>query len=202
MGRPRLIDDVQLLEAARAVFLERGSSATAGEVALRVGVSEAAVYKRFGSKQQLFLAAMASAPDKQEFVDAFRKRTAKTGMRAALIELGDRLLPFLRTVLPLLLMTWSSRGEFGLPLDLPSRDFGPAKVAREMEAFLKSEMKAGRIRKHPRPMLIARMFVGSLQHYVLLELITQTAGKPLIPPIPAKEYVRGVVDVLWKGIAP
>jgi AcrR family transcriptional regulator len=200
MGRPRLVDDHQLLDAARAVFLERGASATTAEVARRVGVSQAAIFKRFRTKQQLFLAAMVSGSRPHDFVELLRRRSQSVGLRQALIEVGDKMLPFFRQVLPLLLMSWSSRGEFGLPPELAAGEYGPGRAAREIVTFLEGEMKAGRLRKH-RPALVARAFVGSLQHYVLVELIAH-GGKMLGVAVPPKAYVRGVVDVLWQGIAP
>ncbi len=57
MARPRVIDDERLLAAAREVLVELGPAAvTLQRVAERSGVSAATLIKRFGSKQQLFLA--------------------------------------------------------------------------------------------------------------------------------------------------
>ena len=55
MGRPRLIEDDAILAAAREVFLARGAAATTQDVAERVGLSQAAIFKRFATKQELFL---------------------------------------------------------------------------------------------------------------------------------------------------
>jgi AcrR family transcriptional regulator len=200
MARPRLIDDEQLLNAAREVFLERGGAATAGQVAKRAGISEAAIFKRFGTRQQLFLAAMTSTAERERFVALLKGH--ERDLRKGLIELGDRMLPFFRQVLPLLLMSWSSRGEFGIPLDLQRGEVGPARVARELIEFLKGEMRAKRIRKVKRPELIARTFVGSLIHYTMVDLIAGHSGARFLPPVSPKEYVRGVVDVIWEGIKP
>jgi AcrR family transcriptional regulator len=57
MARPRVIDDERLLAAAQEVQFEVGPAAlTLQRVAERAGVSAATLIKRFGSKQQLFLA--------------------------------------------------------------------------------------------------------------------------------------------------
>jgi AcrR family transcriptional regulator len=57
MARPRVIDDERLLAAAQQVQFEVGPAAvTLQRVADRAGVSAATLIKRFGSKQQLFLA--------------------------------------------------------------------------------------------------------------------------------------------------
>jgi AcrR family transcriptional regulator len=57
MARPRVIDDERLLAAAQKLLYEIGPAAfTLQRVAERAGVSAATLIKRFGSKQQLFLA--------------------------------------------------------------------------------------------------------------------------------------------------
>lgn len=57
MARPRVIDDERLLAAAQQLLYEIGPAAfTLQRAAERAGVSAATLIKRFGSKQQLFLA--------------------------------------------------------------------------------------------------------------------------------------------------
>jgi len=57
MARPRVIDDERLLAAAQELLFEIGPAAfTLQRAADRAGVSAATLIKRFGSKQQLFLA--------------------------------------------------------------------------------------------------------------------------------------------------
>jgi AcrR family transcriptional regulator len=200
MGRPRLVTDVAILAAAREVFLSRGATATTQDVAGKVGLSQAAIFKRFPTKQELFLAAMATGSERQELLERFRSQAAKAGLRRALVVLGDDLLPFFRQVLPLLLLSWSNRREFGFPKAMASGSYPPARAAQEIVAFIEAEMRARRLRKHD-PWLVTRAFVGGLQNYVLWELFSK--GAETMPPTHSpKEYVRGLVDVLWKGIAP
>ena len=57
MARPRVIDDERLLAAAHEVLYEVGPATfTLQRAAERAGVSAATFIKRFGSKQELFLA--------------------------------------------------------------------------------------------------------------------------------------------------
>ncbi len=58
MGRPPLIDNKHLLQAAREVFIKSGSSGSTREIAKLLGISEAAIFKRYPTKASLFLAAM------------------------------------------------------------------------------------------------------------------------------------------------
>lgn len=58
MARPRTVSDEQILEAVRQSVLEHGPRVSLNEVASRVGVSQPALLKRFGSRQQLILSAL------------------------------------------------------------------------------------------------------------------------------------------------
>ena len=59
MGRPKTIEDSALLEVARKIFRERGHTATTRAVAQAAGISEAIIYQRFKTKDELFYAALA-----------------------------------------------------------------------------------------------------------------------------------------------
>lgn len=72
MPRPRTISDSQILEIARECFLEQGPSVATDVIAERLGVSSQALFKRFRSKQELMLAAVAPSgtPDWIPLVEA------------------------------------------------------------------------------------------------------------------------------------
>ena len=198
MARPRTIDSERILEIARKVFLIRGVNATTEEVAKRAGISQASIFKRFKSKQGLFLSAMQAERDRQDWVGYFEQRSKEVGLQQALADLGTRVLGFFVRALPLALVSWSNRGEFGLPTDLTRGHAGPARVAKPMVAALEREMKAGRLRRHD-PWLVARTFFGAMQGYALVSHLFK--GR-LGPRFTHEEYARGVVHILWEGIAP
>jgi AcrR family transcriptional regulator len=58
MGRHKTISDEEVLRIARDLFRARGHTATTRDIAEAAGISEAILYQRFGSKDQLFFAAM------------------------------------------------------------------------------------------------------------------------------------------------
>jgi AcrR family transcriptional regulator len=67
MGRHKTVSDDEVLRAARGVFRAKGHTATTREIAEAVGISEAVLYQRFGSKDELFFAAMhPTGPDVEE----------------------------------------------------------------------------------------------------------------------------------------
>src|SRR6516225_5999099 len=58
MGRHKTISDQEVLGIAREVFRAHGHTATTRQIADAAGISEAVLYQRFGSKDDLFFAAM------------------------------------------------------------------------------------------------------------------------------------------------
>lgn len=59
MARPRSISDDQILQTARECFLEHGPSIATEVIAEKLNVSPQALFKRFHSKNDLMIAAMA-----------------------------------------------------------------------------------------------------------------------------------------------
>ena len=53
--RPRSFTDDELLDTARRVFLEHGAGASTEQIAQQLGVSQAALFKRIGTKQELMV---------------------------------------------------------------------------------------------------------------------------------------------------
>lgn len=62
MGRNKTLTDEDSLERAGAIFIQRGHAVPTREVAKAVGLSQATLLQRFGSKDDLFVAAVAPEP--------------------------------------------------------------------------------------------------------------------------------------------
>lgn len=67
MARPRLITDEQILRTMRAAVLQHGPAVSLDLVAEELGVTSPALLKRFGSRQNLMIAAL-RPPDESEWV--------------------------------------------------------------------------------------------------------------------------------------
>jgi AcrR family transcriptional regulator len=69
MGRHKTISDEDVLGIARELFRARGHTVTTRQIAEAAGVSEAILYQRFGTKNDLFFAAMhPRGPDIEELL--------------------------------------------------------------------------------------------------------------------------------------
>lgn len=66
MGRKKLLSDADLLKVAQAAFVEQGFSASTRKIAKAAGVSEAVLFQRYKTKEDLFFAAMVPPPIRLE----------------------------------------------------------------------------------------------------------------------------------------
>ena len=199
MGRPTVIRDETIIDAAREVFLERGYQATTAEVAERAGVSEGSIFKRFSSKVDLFQAAMRSQIEEPDFVKTLAARVGQGQVWDNLVEIGMQVVAFFRTTTPLMMMKWSNPGPEGsVPCMMNEPNPPQLRTLARMAGFFEAEARAGRIRRHD-PEIIARAFLGAIHNFVVFELLFK--GHEQLP-MPAETFVRGLVNLLWGGIAP
>lgn len=199
MARPSVITEEQILQAARGVFLKKGIRATTAEVAKRAGIAEGSIFNRFETKYQLFSAAMHLNVTEPPWFRLLES-APKGDPRQALAEIALEILAFLRTLLPLVMMTWSnpSPSPSGLPRAFATPNPLPLRALEKVIHFFDQQMRAGRLRRQD-PEIAARVFLGSLQNYVFFELLLKAQDQV---PLPAEKFVKGMVDTLWKGLNP
>ena len=100
MGRTRTIEDEEILEVARLAFLDRGQLATTREIADAAGISQAVLYQRFGSKDDLFFASLAPPPPDLEELLGNPPGSADEA-EAYLADVAERLYRYFESVVPL-----------------------------------------------------------------------------------------------------
>lgn len=192
MARPRKITNEQILKAAQTVFLKQGFGASTQEIATEAGISEGSIFKRFPTKEALFIAAMGMS--KVSSVISFTEGMAGQGdLQENLKVIGLKMISFIQELLPKMMMVRSK----GLPLPPMLTDSGmapPVRVIKALTALFEQEIALGRM-QCPHPQIVAMMFLGSITEYVFL---TQASA-----PLPETDvYVDSVVDVLWRSIQP
>jgi AcrR family transcriptional regulator len=198
VARPIRISEEKILEAARAVFLDLGFAGTTAEVARRAGVAEGSIFKRFATKVDLFRAAMQPEMDEPDWVRTLLNSQEGSDPREVLLQCGLQAVEFLRRLIPLIMMQWSSGKQFGPPEHLQGPQGPPMRALKAWAAFFEREMRAGRMRQHE-PEVVARMMFGSIQSYVFFEIMLRSPERMTLP---VEVYLRGLIDVLWSGVAP
>jgi len=191
MGRPKTITDDALLIAAREVFVRDGALGSTKEIARLAGLSEAALFKRYARKADLFVAAMTPVD-----VDAIlNKARAYPDPQAAIACIAEEILTYFRFALPMVMPMISNpliglegvRAAFG--------DNAVAQLAGGVAGYLEDEAAAGRI-TCPSPFPAAGLLVMGAHTLAQFEVM----GLHEIPIGP--DGVRALTDALWNGLAP
>lgn len=196
MGRPRTVSDDAILEAARAVFLEHGSSVSTTAIAERIGLSQAALFKRFGTKQDLLVRALAP-PGTPPFVARLEAGpNAESPPRIQLRDAAREIARFFRDLVPCLMVLGTSGMH---PTDVFSRFDVPPPVRAQaaVAGWFVRAMESGLVRQG-NPEAFTFSFLGALHMRAFMTHVTQ---QPFDDEA-LDAYVDSVVDSLWHGLAP
>lgn len=193
MSRPTTLSSERILEAARQVFLRKGHVAPTAEIARRAGVSEGTLFKRWGNKDKLFLAAM--APESPAWATEIKAMVGRGDVRENLLDLARQVLNFYRRATPRVIHIWVSS------VSKKHRRVGPnsppAAGIKLTADYLAAESALGRLNVAD-PEVAARVFLGAVHKYAFHELL----GVNEAVPMEAERFVVGLVDLLWAGMAP
>ena len=200
MSRTATITDDRLLQAARTEFLERGIRATSAAIARRAGVSPGILFHRFGTKEALFAAAMSQGDEGGRPPFDLRARVGKGSVPGTLTEIGGLLLDRFFLVVPNQLMAWANP-EPGRRASMAQqyREKG-VRGQRHLVEYLRAEAKLGRIRLAD-PFVVAQTFSGALWFFAF-EQVSGARLRGAAESPSRSEFVRRVVDTLWRGLRP
>jgi len=188
MGRKKTISDDEVLEIARHIFREHGHTASTRQIAEAAGISEAILYQRFGSKDELFFAAMhPRGPDLEQLLGPQEPRDdAITYLQAVVVRLGKHF----ADVIPIALhiMTHPSfdpahlaRAHIGGPPPLVEG------LAQRLTVLARREKLA-----MPSAALTARL-LASLAHDWALRRVNSPSTRDV-------RELKDMVDVVWNGL--
>lgn len=197
MGRPQRIDDRDILAAARQVFLERGPAATTREVARAAGVSQAVLFQRFRSRDDLLLAALMPPPPDLGALLGPEDDVGRLGPRDYLVEVGVRALDFFIAATPAF---------FHLVVHPSFRREVFARVHEHVPILTLISGLAERLQRLQREGLLAdvdpRIASEALMGFVHnLGMFGTMAGHTFTAEF-SRDRVERFVDVIWQGLAP
>jgi AcrR family transcriptional regulator len=191
VARTTTITTEQILEAARAVFLEQGVNATTVDVANRAGISSASIFKRYPTKDALFLAAMTEAPPRRIWTPELETMIGHGDPRADLTLIARRIAEYVSLVLPRQMLMRS----MGKPGELPT----PPRVTEDfvaMTAYFGREMALGRIARGDPTIPVQALFhavagFGLSQAVQPSDVLTNTT-----------RFLEDFVGLMWNGLEP
>lgn len=193
MGRNKTIADADLLAVARQVFSEQGHAAATREIARAAGISQAVLYQRFGSKDELFFRAMIpEAPDLESFFGPYAPKDAFEDLLA----IAERLAAYMRAFMPILLkvLAFPDVGVVRLREWHEQLPFIPI-VDALTERFRKLQADGFAASGSPHASAVALMsMVHSLTFFEMLTTHDERS--------PRHANLRAMLLVLWKGLEP
>jgi len=188
-----MVGDELILTAARDLFLQHGFAAPTPKIARRAGISEALLFKRFGTKDRLFGAAL-GYPETPAWVARLNALAGQGTARANLLSVAGDMTEFFREVLPRQMLRWSSRSR---PATGKAFHRPPMRSLHALTRYLRAEMQLRRIRRCA-PEAAARCLLGALQNQVLFEVLSGAHPRAAAQ----RRHLRDIVGVLWHGLAP
>jgi len=190
-GTPDPVLRGRIVEAARELFFSRGFvRVTADEIAGRLGISKATLYKSFPSKEDILEAVVLEhmnniggtvekllADDSRSVVEKLARLFGYVGARIS--QMGPLLIPDIQKSAPRL---WRMIDDF-------RRD----KINRNFRVILESGRKEGLFREDVDPDLLLRMFINLVQEFINPAEILRSGRSPAAA-------FESVIKVFFQGI--
>lgn len=192
MSRPRQVTDEQIIEGARECFLAMGPAVSTTVIAKRVGLSQAALFKRFGTKDDLMLAALSPRPDTALLSRIAEGPTDDVSVQDALGILIRDMSGHIRKMMPCVAALRAS----GVP---PQRILAqyeeppPLAVHRAVVQWLEQARHRGRIREVD-PAAMAFALMGALHVRSFLSHVLRTDFGAV------DSYLDDLVELFWRGL--
>lgn len=191
MPRSKTIPDEEILAVARSLFIKEGSKASTRKLAKTVGISEAVIFQRFGTKEDLFFAAMVLPEAQLEAI--FNVRPGKKQVIANLESISLNIVAYFREVMPVFL-SLISHPSFNMQTFLQRHTSPAMQVGNRLTAYLINEAELGRIRKDS--VGVAAILLSHLHNLALSETIGLHQSRD------TECAISDAISALWEGLAP
>lgn len=191
MARPRQVEDDEILSIARACFLEHGPGVSTTVIADAVGLSQAALFKRFKTKKGLLFAALLP-PEVPPFLSLIEAGPTDAPIEQQLRDIATAISLFFQEVVPCMIALTGS----GFDKDVIFDSFEvppPVRTQQALTGWFSRAMQAGQLRQ-VNPFDLAVSFQGALHVRAFMRHI----GAPLAAD--PHDYVCTVVDTYLHGL--
>jgi AcrR family transcriptional regulator len=196
MVRPRQVTDRDLLWTARKCFLEHGPAVSTSVIAERAGVSQATLFKRFGTKKKLMVQALMPDHDGPQWEAMLRAPDARP-IPEQLVEKGLIVIAFFSELQPRIAMLRACGTEILEELHADGQTPPPVRALRAMQSFFDAAIASERMRTVPTETL-ALTWLGALRNRAFFT--------HMMPSLHLDgddaTYVQELTDMLWRGMRP
>jgi AcrR family transcriptional regulator len=190
-----------ILDAAVSVMRNLGlGRATTKEIAQAAGLSEAALYRHFADKAELFLCVISERlPQLIALLHDLPWRAGQRNVETNLEEVARVALPFFEQTLPIVVSLFAEPELLARHQEqLRAKNMGPHRANEMLAAYVRAEQRLGRINPRVDPEAIASLLIGAC---VGRSLVRRFLGQP-VPPEGDDQFSRSIVKALVEGMAP
>ena len=192
--RPKIISDEDILRMAMECVLEEGPSVSTTIIASRIGVSQATLFKRFGSKTELLRRALFMPLKVRKIFMILREPKGEKAFEQ-MRYIYQQMYSFFDEMVP----CWSMLHSAGIRMKKgPLEDSeSPMKTRHLMETWIREKQECGEIRSDIHPEIAAIGMIGALQsrsfrkHIILDDRFNHTE----------EVFLSTLRDIFWKGLA-
>jgi AcrR family transcriptional regulator len=191
----------QILDAATSLIRNIGlGHTTTKEIASAAGLSEAALYRHFADKADLFLCVIGErVPQLVAMLKDLPSRAGHRSVRSNLEDLARVALPFYDQTLPIAASLFAEPELLARHQErLRHKNAGPHRSLEQLAAYVRAEQRLGRINARVDPEAVAALLIGSC---VGRALIRRFLGEEDAPGADER-FIRNVVRTLIEGLAP
>ncbi|MFJ5308681.1 TetR/AcrR family transcriptional regulator [Streptomyces sp. NPDC088350] len=190
---------VRILDAAHELMLTVGlSRATTKEIAKAAGCSEAALYKYFASKEELFIHVLAERlPQLSPLLRSLAAEPGQHSLEDNLTEIARQAALFYEQSFPIAASLYAET-QLKRRHDEALRQLGsgPHKPIEGLDAYLRAEQTAGRVRPDVDTFAAASLLLGACAQRVFAYEATETGVRP-----PVDEFAPRIARTLLGGIS-
>ncbi|MFJ6571509.1 TetR/AcrR family transcriptional regulator [Streptomyces sp. NPDC091292] len=193
-ARLRVLDAAY--ELMRTVGLAR---ATTKEIAKAAGCSEAALYKYFASKEDLFISVLQERlPKLGPLLAHLMEEPGAHTVEENLTEIARRAALFYEQSFPIAASLYAeTQLKRRHDAALRERDAGPHRPIQSLDAYLRAEQRAGRVRADADTFAAASLLLGACAQRAFAYDMTETGR----PPQSLDDFAAGIARTLLAGIA-
>ncbi len=196
MARPRQFTDEEILTATREVVLREGPSVSTTVIAKEIGLSQAALFKRFGTKASLIGRALIPA-EPMSIAAGLMDGPDDRPIDVQLNEIGTTFQKTLTKIVPLMMALKNSGINIhDLALEIPVPP--PVILRLAIIEWLKRAEAQGRLRALDHE-ATAQLFMGGLASRAMLR---HMLGERSQFAQTDEAFVAGAINTIWNGIAP
>ena len=159
--RPRKLSDEELLEIARECILEHGPTISTEEIAKRAGVSQATIFKRFGTKMELLHMCLTNVLGVETVLKVMEDPPSDGCVQGQLEKRCLTLYHFYEEMVPRW-ATWHMLQQMNTNRELPARS-PPMRAKVGLTQWMSVLQEQGRIDRHVQVDSMAIAILGAIQ---------------------------------------